>query len=98
LTICTISSTIIKNKTSRRSLKMYVKHSGKSWQKTNDFGAYSLTDLDQILISYGNESEDQINWQMSQVTDRACIQSEKCPERGSPHDESTCAGTGPCKA
>lgn len=58
---------------------------------------YVLKDLDRVLVSYAKISDD-IQPQIAAVTDTACIQSEKCPERGSPGDESSCAGTGDCPA
>jgi len=55
---------------------------------------YKFKDLDQILITYGQE-EIIIQEQVSSVTDKACIYSGKCPERGSPPDEIACiAGVG----
>ncbi|MBI4895620.1 MAG: hypothetical protein HY831_03960 [Candidatus Aenigmarchaeota archaeon] len=53
---------------------------------------YNLKDLDRILITYGNESSEQIKSQIDGVTDVSCIYSLKCPERGSPPDESSCVG------
>lgn len=56
---------------------------------------YVMKDLDQILltnIAFNGDLESQL----ASVTDNACIQSEKCPERGKPSDESTCAGSGEC--
>lgn len=56
---------------------------------------YVMKDLDQILltnISFDGDLESQL----ASVTDNACIQSEKCPERGKPSDESSCAGSGDC--
>ena len=84
--------------TNTTSLKMYIRHNGSIWQESNDFDQYSMSDLDQILITYGNNTDQETQYQMSQVTDRACIQSKKCPERGNSEDESSCSGNGPCKA
>jgi hypothetical protein len=56
---------------------------------------YVMKDLDQILltnISFDGDLESQL----TSITDNACIQSEKCPERGEPSDESSCAGIGDC--
>jgi len=60
------------------------------------FGDYSLNDLDRILISYGNESESQLTLQMDSVTDLACVNSNKCPDRGTPADESNCTVENGC--
>lgn len=67
-------------------------------EKNRDFDDYELSDLDQILITYGDESDDEIQAQMDSVGDRACIQSEVCPERGEPSDESGCLSSGDCEA
>ncbi len=55
-----------------------------------EYGNYILNDLDKIVIQYGTEGN-------LTTTDRACIYSETCPERGSPPDEVTC-GLGGCTA
>ncbi len=51
---------------------------------------YVANDLDRILIVYSNRTdfEDLIN----NVTDEACIQSAKCPERGEPSEGSCITG------
>jgi hypothetical protein len=56
---------------------------------------YVLKDLDQILVTYHKLNED-VTSQIESVTDNACIQSEKCPERGKPTPEDSCAGSGEC--
>lgn len=76
-----------------KTLKMYV--NGKENDKLGD---YELSDLDQILITYGDENDDEIQAQIDSVGDRACIQSEVCPERGKPSDESSCLSSGDCEA
>lgn len=68
-----------------KTLKMFV--NGKLNEK---FDEYEFRDLDRILITYGDKKENDIKKQMDSVTDKACIQSGKCPERGEPSDESTC--------
>lgn len=50
---------------------------------------YIPKDLDRVLIVYSNLDYD-VNNLFNSVTDRACIQSGKCPERGDPFDESSC--------
>ena len=74
-----------------KTLKMYV-----NGILNNDFGNYELKDLDKILISYGNDDEKQIRKQIGSVTDKACIQSEKCPERGLPTPEASCSSNEIC--
>jgi len=49
-----------------RTLKFYVNDF-----TNNDFEKYLLKDLDQILISYGNETEEQIQSQLDSITDDA---------------------------
>ncbi|HLC76696.1 MAG TPA: hypothetical protein VJH04_00675 [archaeon] len=68
-------------------LKMFV-----NGQPNYDFGDYKFNDLDRILISYGDETEEQIANQISSVGTEACIQSGKCPERGTATDETCSAG------
>lgn len=53
--------------------------------------AYQPQDLDRILISHGDESDEQALERFGSVSDLACIYSEKCPERGKPPTE-TCVG------
>ncbi len=60
----TVSSNIQEIKT----LKMYV--NGQPLQ-SNQFTAYELHDLDKVLISYGNESSEQIQQQLNSITDSA---------------------------
>lgn len=76
-----------------KTLKMFV-----NGTRQNDIETYEFKDLDRILITYGNDDETTIQKQIASVTDKACIQSQKCPERGKPHDESTCVtgGTTDC--
>ncbi|MBI5227236.1 hypothetical protein HY988_01490 [Candidatus Micrarchaeota archaeon] len=81
------------------TMKMFVKAEKGEWLVNNEFGNYSPGDLDRILISYGLENFSELRKQMESVTDRACISSKKCPERGTPADENeSCSGTGPCIA
>jgi hypothetical protein len=56
---------------------------------------YFFKDLDQLLLTNIAFNED-VQAQLDMVTDNACIQSEKCPERGSPAPEDDCAGSGEC--
>lgn len=52
-----------------RTLKMYVKHVNGEWQQNTEYENYIPRNLDKILISYGNESEDEIQQQTASVTD-----------------------------
>ncbi|HSB46616.1 MAG TPA: hypothetical protein VLD37_01280 [Candidatus Bilamarchaeum sp.] len=76
----------------KNALRMFVQHYGREWKDEPAMEKYVFEDLDRILITYGDPAAP-IADQLSMVGDRACIQSEKCPERGMPSDESTCAGT-----
>jgi hypothetical protein len=56
-----------------------------------------ITDLDRVLISYGPESDTQLQAQYSQVTDQACIPSERCKDRIPAGEEpEPCTVTGGC--
>ncbi len=63
-------------------------------QANAEFGTYRPKDLDRILVSYGSESEAEVANQREAVTDKACIYSEKCPERGKPPTEDCVGGLG----
>ena len=56
---------------------------------------YVFKDIDQILITYGS-GETIIKDQIQSVTDRACIQSGLCPERGDPAAEYSCLSEEGC--
>ncbi|MDO8624848.1 MAG: hypothetical protein Q7R47_02100, partial [Candidatus Diapherotrites archaeon] len=53
-------------------------------QINTQFENYVPQDLDRILIAYGNETPEQLQQELDSVTDNACIESGKCPERGTP--------------
>jgi hypothetical protein len=55
--------------------------------ENNQFDNYEFSDLDRLLITYGDTSSEVIQKQISSVTDQACLYSEKCPERGKPPTE-----------
>jgi len=57
----------------RRTLKFYV-----NGIRNKDFGNYDIKDLDRILITFGNETEEEIEKQMDSVTRASCISSNKC--------------------
>lgn len=73
------------------TIKMYV-----NGVKNEQFEDYDFNDLDRILITYGNEDAETIQKQIESVSDKACIQSLKCPERGKPNDEATCLSGSDC--
>lgn len=74
---------------SDKTLKLYV--NGKI---DNQFGNYIPNDLDQILITFGNEPQNIIDTELKSVTNDACIYSNKCPERGKPPSEDCITGKG----
>ena len=76
-----------------KTLKFYV-----NGQLHEKFGNYVPKDLDRILITYGNETPAQLHAQLQSITDNACIQSLKCPERGTPTPEDGCDVTDACVA
>lgn len=67
-------------------------------RQANEFGNYEFHDLDRILVSFGSGDEAELQREHASVSDRACIQSLKCPERGTPTPEDSCAGAGGCAA
>ncbi|HZX19442.1 MAG TPA: hypothetical protein VFF13_00325 [archaeon] len=79
--------------TDNKKLRMFV-----NGKENFEYDNYVFNDLDRILITYGNESESEIQEQINSVTDNACIQSAKCPERGTPSDESSCSVLNGCSA
>ena len=58
-------------------------------------GDYVFNDLDRILIYYGDNDRAKIDMIIDMVSDRSCIFSLKCKERGTPPDEDSC-GVGGC--
>lgn len=76
-----------------KTLKLFV-----NGQSSSDFQRYLIHDLDRILISYGSGSETSLAQQLNSITDKACIQSLKCPERGQASNESSCLTGSDCVA
>ncbi len=74
-----------------KTLKFYV-----NGNRNMEFNLYELKDDDRILITYGNESSEEIDLQLASITADACIQSGTCPERGTPSNESSCTTSGGC--
>lgn len=77
---------------------------GKKWQMFVNgqeipwASQYVFQDLDKILLTYG-ATESQIQEQLSQLTNDACLYSKTCPERGDPPAENCIADpTVPCVA
>ena len=55
-------------KDSNKKLKFFV-----NGKESNEFENYVFNDLDKILISYGNENEEEIRTQLNSITDFAKI-------------------------
>lgn len=70
-----------------KTLKMFV-----NGKENIQFGNYEFTDLDRILISYGDQTG--VADQITSITDMACLYSEKCPERGKAPTENCVGGLG----
>ncbi len=89
---------ILDNKTAycnneESQVRMYV-----NGRENKLFERYIFKDLDRILITFTKPDIASIQEQISKVTDKACIQSGKCPERGMPGNESGCTTEGGCDA
>lgn len=73
--------------TADKKLSMYV-----NGKENTAFGNYEFTDLDKILITYGDQTA--VANQITSVSDDACLYSEKCPERGKAPTENCVGGLG----
>ncbi len=51
------------------TLKMFVRHSNITWEQNSEYEKYIFQDLDKILITYGDEAEEEIQLQQNNVTD-----------------------------
>ncbi len=54
-----------------KTLKIFVKHEGSEWEQNFAYDTYVFTDLDKILITYGDETEEELQLQKNAVTDFA---------------------------
>lgn len=70
-----------------KTLKMFV-----NGKENTQFGNYEFTDLDRILITYGDQTG--VADQITSIADMACLYSEKCPERGKAPTENCVGGLG----
>lgn len=73
--------------TADKKLRMFV-----NGKENTAFGNYEFTDLDRILITYGDETG--VADQITSISDDACLYSEKCPERGKAPTENCVGGLG----
>lgn len=63
-------------------------------KQNNDYKTYEFKDLDRIVLSFSDSNFSPTTKQISETTDRACVYSEKCPERGKPPTENCVGGLG----
>ena len=63
-------------------------------KQDKDWRQYEFKDLDRILLSFSDSGFSPTSKQVSEITDRACVYSEKCPERGKPPTENCVGGLG----
>jgi stage II sporulation protein M len=79
--------------TARYPIELFV-----NGQKQPLLSEYIPQDLDRILITFGTTAKPKIEQQITSVSDKACIYSKTCPERGDPPTESCVKALGvPCK-
>ena len=71
---------------SLNSLSIYV-----NGTKIENITEYQFTDIDRVLIIYGSYTEQEIESYLKDIEDDACIQSDRCRDRGRPLPESGCA-------
>lgn len=51
------------------TLKMFVKHVNDTWEQSFEYEKYVFEDFDKILITYGDETEEEIQLQQNNITD-----------------------------
>ncbi|MBI1978682.1 MAG: hypothetical protein HYS62_01315 [Candidatus Aenigmarchaeota archaeon] len=51
------------------TLKMFVKHANSTWEQNFEYEKYISQDLDKILITYGSDTDEEIQLQQNNVTD-----------------------------
>ena len=51
------------------TLKMFVRHWNATWEQNFEYEKYAFQDLDKILITYGDETGEEIQLQQNNVTD-----------------------------
>lgn len=65
--------------------------------KVDGISNLDITDLQRVLITYGSESDEQIMAQYAQVTDQACVPSERCLDRIDPNEpKEVCSASDGC--
>jgi len=63
-------------------------------RQNGDFKNYEFKDLDRITLNFYDSNSTLTEKQVSEIADKACIYSEKCPERGKPPTEECVGGLG----
>lgn len=63
-------------------------------KQTGNWRGFEFKDLDRIVMSFGTTAVELADRQLLEITDRACVYSEKCPERGKPPTENCVGGLG----
>lgn len=51
------------------TVKMFVRHENSTWEQNFEYDEYIFEDLDKILITYGSETDEEIQLQQNNVTD-----------------------------
>lgn len=64
--------------------------------EVDGIAANEIQDMERILITYGNESDDEVQQQLTAVTDQACIPGGWCLDRAVPGEVEACSGQGAC--
>ncbi len=59
------------------TLKMFVKHANDTWKQNYEYEKYVFQDLDKILITYGDETDEETQLQQGNVTDFSKDNSDK---------------------
>lgn len=65
-----------------KSVKMFVEHKGGAWEQNTQYHTYVFQDLDKILITYGNETPDQIAQEENAVTSLAAANADSQMDLG----------------
>ncbi len=63
-------------------------------KQTGNWRVFEFKDLDRIVMNFNTTITEITDKQLSEITDRACVYSEKCPERGKPPTENCVGGLG----
>lgn len=64
--------------------------------KVDGIASYNISDLDRVLVSFGDETEEEVLAQLDEVSDESCIPSGRCVERGDPDEEPCSVTSGVC--